>query len=253
MSGSHAHALHYHGHSPVHHLPGEIKLVGLLIFVLSVVSTPPTAIWAFSGYALILMVCLGLSEVPAKFFVTRMAIDLPFVLFAFLIPFVGVAPKIAIGPFSISEPGLLSAWNILVKATLGAGASVLLAATTEVPDVLKGLQRLKVPTVLVAIASFMIRYLDVVAGEFRRTRVAMAARGHNPRTIFDARPLAVASGALFIRSYERGERVHQAMLARGYDGTWPLARRAEIPIRTWIAGLAPAATAMIVAIMARVL
>lgn len=88
-------------------------------------------------------------------------------------------------------------------------------------NLVKGLQRLKVPTVLVAIASFMIRYLDLVAGEFLRTRVAMAARGHSPRTIFDAKPLAVASGALFIRSYERGERAHQAMLARGYDGTWP--------------------------------
>jgi len=253
LSGSHAHALHYHGHSPVHHLPAEIKLVGLLVFVLSVVSTRPTAIWAFSGYALILMIALGLSEVPARFFITRMAIDLPFVLFALLIPFVGVEPKIAIGPFAISEPGLLSAWNILVKATLGAGASVMLAATTEVPDLLRGLQRLKVPVVLVAIASFMIRYLDVVAGEFRRTRVAMAARGHNPRTVFDAKPLAVAGGALFIRSYERGERVHQAMLARGYDGTWPSSGNERIAAKTWIVGLTPALFAVIVAIAARLL
>ena len=253
MSGSHAHALHFHGHSAVHHLPAETKLIGLLLFVLSVVSTPPSVMWAFSGYALILMIVLGLSEVPARFFITRMAIEGPFVLFALLIPFVGLPPKISLGPLSVSEPGLLSAWNILVKATLGTGASVLLAATTEIPDLLRGLQRLKVPTILVAIASFMIRYLDVVAGEFRRTRVAMAARGHNPRTLFDAKPLAVASGALFIRSYERGERVHQAMLARGYTGTWPLTGQATIPWQTWARGLAPAVGAMTIAIVARLL
>lgn len=99
----------------------------------------------------------------------------------------------------------------------------------------------------------MIRYLDVVAAEVRRTRVAMAARGHNPRTVFDAKPLAVASGALFIRSYERGERVHQAMLARGYDGTWPLSDNSHISAKTWIVGLIPALLAIVVAIAARLL
>lgn len=221
MSGAHAHALHYHGHSPLHHAASQVKLAGLFLFVLAVVTTPPVAVWAFSVYTAILVALVGIAAIPPRFFLTRMSIDLPFVLFAFLLPFVGEGPRVDLGFLSLSSAGLLGAWNILVKATLGAGASVLLAATTEVSEIISGLRKLKVPIVFTAIAAFMIRYLEVIAGEMRRTRIAMTARGYNPSWIAQIRPLATAAGALFIRSYERGERVHQAMLARGFTGDFP--------------------------------
>ena len=97
-------------------------------------------------------------------------------------------------------------------------ASIVLAATTPVAELLRGLERLRVPRVLVAIAGFMVRYLDVIAGEVRRMRVARLSRGHDPRWIWQARAVAASAGTLFIRSYERGERVHLAMLSRGYAG-----------------------------------
>jgi cobalt/nickel transport system permease protein len=253
VSGGHAHALHFHGHSPVHRLPAAVKLVGLLVFVLAVVSTPPQAVWAFSGFMMILMVLLVVSEVPARFFLTRLAIDLPFIAFALLLPFVGEGPRVELGPLTVSAAGLLGAWNLIAKATLAAGASVLLAATTEIPDILAGLLRLRVPAVLVAIASFMIRYLEVVAGEFRRTRTSMAARGFEPRSVLDWKPVAVSAGALFIRSFERSERVHQAMLARGYDGSWHAAAQETIPASAWLAGLVPGIVAGAIMLVARAL
>ncbi|HEX2421325.1 MAG TPA: cobalt ECF transporter T component CbiQ [Acidimicrobiia bacterium] len=253
MSGGHPHALHFHGHSPIHRLPGAAKLTGLLAFALAVVSTPPQAVWAFSGFTMILMALLILSEVPARFFLTRLAIDLPFIAFALLLPFVGEGPRVEVGPLTLSAAGLLGAWNLVAKATLAAGASVLLAATTEVPDILAGLSRLRVPAVLVAITSFMIRYLEVVASEFRRTRTAMSARGYEPRSVLDWRPVAVSAGALFIRSYERGERVHHAMLARGYDGNWHAAAREAIPFSVWVTGLIPGIVAAVIMIVARAL
>ncbi|HJU80639.1 MAG TPA: cobalt ECF transporter T component CbiQ [Acidimicrobiia bacterium] len=251
MSGGHAHALHFHGHSPLHRLPAAVKLVGLLAFVLAVVATPARAVWAFSAYALILMVLLVLSEVPARFFLTRLAIDLPFIAFALLLPFVGEGPRFNLGPLTVSAAGLLGAWNLIAKATLSAGASVLLAATTEVPDILAGLSRLRVPPVLVAIASFMIRYLEVVAGEFRRNRIAMAARGYQSRSALDWKPIAVSAGALFIRSFERGERVYQAMLARGYDGRWRMEGQQVIPRTQWLAGLFPGIVAAAIMVASR--
>lgn len=251
MSGGHAHALHFHGHSSIHRLPAAVKLVGLLSFVVAVVATPAQAVWAFSGYAVILMVLLVLSEVPARFFLTRLAIDLPFVAFALLLPFVGEGPRVDLGPFTVSAAGLLGAWNLIAKATLSAGASVLLAATTEIPDILAGLSRLRVPAVLVAIASFMIRYLEVVAGEFRRTRIAMAARGYQPRSALDWKPVAVSAGALFIRSFERGERVYQAMLARGYDGNWRTGAQGAIARSQWLAGLVPGMVAAAIMLASR--
>ena len=100
-------------------------------------------------------------------------------------------------------------------------ASLTLAATTEAPDVLRGLQRLRMPEEIVQIMGFMIRYLDVVTAELSRMMIAMRSRGCDPKSPRHWPTLARAMGALFIRSYERGERVHLAMLSRGYDGRLP--------------------------------
>ncbi|MDH3190808.1 MAG: energy-coupling factor transporter transmembrane protein EcfT, partial [Acidimicrobiia bacterium] len=138
------------------------------------------------------------------------------------------------------------------KAAIGATFSIVLAATTEVPDILKGLSRLRVPPVLTSIASFMIRYLEVVAEELGRVRIAMTARGYSPRWIGQARPIAASAGALFIRSYERGERVYDAMLARGFSGTMPDMGSAPPTSRQWISAMAIPAAALGVAIAALV-
>jgi cobalt/nickel transport system permease protein len=71
---------------------------------------------------------------------------------------------------------------------------------------------------------FMIRYLDVVSDEMRRMKVARESRGFTARNVRHWPVLARSAGALFIRSYERGERVHLAMLSRGYTGTLPSTR-----------------------------
>lgn len=251
MSGTHGHALHYHGHSPVHRAAPQVKLVVLVLFALSVVATPAQQVWAFSGHAVILLAVLAVSGVPPGFFLTRLAIDIPFLLFALFLPLVGAEPRVDLGPITVSEPGLLGAWNILAKATLGAGASVLLVATTEVPAILAGLSRLRVPATITAIASFMIRYLEVVAGELHRTRIAMTARGYNPSWLAQVKPLGISAGSLFIRSYERGERVHQAMVARGFNGVMPdtTIDREE----RWWPALAPAVGAALVMAAARIL
>jgi cobalt/nickel transport system permease protein len=94
-----------------------------------------------------------------------------------------------------------------------------------------------VPSVLVAIAGFMVRYLELIAGELGRMRIAMTSRGHDPRWLWQARPIATAAGALFIRSYERGERVHSAMVSRGFTGEMPRFGGTRAVARQWVAGL----------------
>ncbi len=177
--------------------------------------------WAFAIHGLLLLGVLSLSEIPLAFFFRRLGLEIPFVLFAVFLPFVGSGPFIRVGELVLSQEGLWGAWNIVAKATLGVGASVILVATTEVPHLLRGLDRLHVPRPITAIAGFMVRYLDVTAGEWGRMRTAMAARGYAPRWIGQVRSLGNAGGALFVRSYERGERVFSAMLARGFDGRMP--------------------------------
>ena len=70
----------------------------------------------------------------------------------------------------------------------------------------------------------MLRYLGVIDGQMRRMQVARISRGHDPRRIWQARAVASTVGALFVRTFERGERVHLAMVSRGYAGSMPAVR-----------------------------
>ena len=221
MGAGHGHRLHYHGHSPIHRLPAHIKLVALLAFMLTTVATPRDWYPVFAGYLAALLVVIAISKVPALYIAKRMVIEVPFVVFAILMPFISSGPRTEFLGLTVSEPGLLAAWGLLAKGTLGVIASLTLAATTEPRDLLAGLEKLRLPNQLVQIMGFMIRYLDVVTDEMRRMRVARESRGFRARSIKQWPVVARSAGALFIRSYERGERVHLAMMSRGYTGKLP--------------------------------
>jgi cobalt/nickel transport system permease protein len=96
----------------------------------------------------------------------------------------------------------------------------------------------------------MIRYVDVVAEDMRRMKVARESRGYDPRWLWQARALGASIGALFIRSYERGERVYLAMLSRGYVGRVPQIDGAVAGSGAWAAALALPAVAGLVALAA---
>ena len=221
MGAGHGHRLHFHGHSPVHRAPAHVKLLLLLGFVLVVVATPREWYAAYAGYLAVLLAVIALSRVPAGYLAKRMVVEVPFVVFAVLVPFVATGPRTEVLGLSVSEPGLLAAWGLLAKGTLGVLASLTMAATTEPTAVLAGLQRLRMPELLVQIMGFMIRYLDVVTAEMGRMMTSMRSRGCEPRSPRHWPALARSLGALFIRSYERGERVHLAMVSRGYTGKLP--------------------------------
>ena len=250
MKTTHAHALYVHGTSRVHALEAHIKVAAMLAFVLAVVATPREAFWAFGIHAVLLGIAARAARIPAGFIGRRLLVLIPFVLFAVFLPFLGTGARTDVLGISLSVEGLWGAWTILAKATLGVTASIVMAATTEVPDILQGLDRLKVPRLLTAIAGFMIRYLDVVRGEMHRMRVAMRSRGYDPRWIWQGRALATSAGALFIRSYERGERVYQAMVARGYEGQMPALSTEPARPDSWLRGLAFPVVAWVAAAVA---
>ena len=172
-------------------------------------------------WAAALLVVVAVSQVPPTYLARRMVVEVPFVVFALLLPFIATGPRTELLGLAVSEAGVVAAAGLLMKGTLGVLAALTLAATTEPDDVLRGLQRLRVPDPLVQIMGFMVRYLDVVTGEMGRMLTAMRSRGYDPRSPRHWPVLARSLGALFIRSYERGERVHLAMLSRGYTGTLP--------------------------------
>ncbi|WJV48183.1 cobalt ECF transporter T component CbiQ [Streptomyces flavofungini] len=249
MGAGHAHRLYRHGHSPVHALPPHTKLTAVFCFVVVVVSTPREAMWAYPAYALLLASVAYAARVPLLFWLKRLLIEIPFVAFALLLPFVAQGERTEVLGMSLSVHGLWGAWNVLAKGTLGVAASVLLAATTELRELLLGLQRLKLPPLLVQIASFMIRYGDVVTDEMRRMRIARASRGFEARGVRHWGVLAKSAGALFIRSYERGERVHLAMVSRGYAGSMPVIDEVSATRVQWTYALTLPLTALAVCLL----
>jgi len=225
VGAGHGHKLHYHAHSPVHRAPAHLKVLALLVFVLVVVATPKDWFPAYAGYLMLLGVVVVVSQVPPTYLLKRLFVEVPFVVFAVLLPFIATGPRTEVLGLSVSEPGLLAAWALLAKGTLGVLASLTLAATTEPRDLLAGLERLRLPQQLVQIMGFMIRYVDVVTDEMRRMRIARESRGFTASNPRHWPVVARGAGALCIRSYERGERVHLAMVARGYTGSLPDTRR----------------------------
>jgi cobalt/nickel transport system permease protein len=200
------------------------------------IATPITNFLAYFIYAGLVLAAIYLAQLPLKVVARRSIIEIPFVLFALLMPFFGTGKTFSFAGFELYEEGLKAGAGIIVKGTLGILIAIVLSSTTSARELLRGLERLKMPHLLVQIASFMLRYMNVVNDEMQRMKIARASRGFSATGIQHWRILAQSAGALFIRSYERGERVHLAMLARGYAGRMPDHSKSEITIANLFLG-----------------
>jgi cobalt/nickel transport system permease protein len=180
VSGSHD-QLYLAGASPLHRLAPECKLAAAILFVFTIVATPREAVWAFACFALILLVLARVGQVPVAFMARRLVIEVPFLAFAALMPIVGQGERVEVLGVSLSVAGLWAAWNIVVKATLGVATTVLMAATTPVPDILRGLERLRVPRVFVGTPVGSMAATSERQDHASVFSVAMLVRGENSR------------------------------------------------------------------------
>lgn len=257
MGAGHSHPLYRDGESAVHRAPAEVKIAGLVLFVLAVVSTPREMIWPFAIYAAIVVVVWRVAAIPLRWILPRMLIEAPFIVLAVLLPFAEGGERVTVAGLQLSVAGLWAAWGIVIKGTLGVAASLTVAATTSARELPLALSRLGVPGLVTSMLVLMIRYIDLLSAEVSRMRMARISRGDSPRAIHQISAIAKGVGALFLRSYERGERVYLAMVSRGFDGTVPeLAAVGAGPRATgvqWAAALIPAVAATAVAASAWVL
>ncbi len=201
-------------------MDARAKLIAFTALIIICVSTPPRAYWAFAVYFGLLVAAWIVSRVPVTYVLKRASIVLPFILaVAIFVPlFKHGGAVYHWGPFTFYGAGLLVLWNVAAKSTISVLSIVMLGATTSFPDLLKGLERLKVPHLLIAIVSFMYRYIFVLGDEASRMKRARDSRGWSGSWVWHAKVVGHMIGHLFLRSYERGERVYDAMAARGYEG-----------------------------------
>ena len=225
----------------------------VLAFISVSVSTPITRWPAFVAFFLLLVAAALASKIPLLLLFKRALIEIPFIFFAILMPFFGTGEKFEIAGIELYREGLLAGTSIVVKGTLGVLAAVILSTTTTAREILRGLERLKLPAVMVQIASFMLRYINVISDEMQRMKVARESRGFEATGIKHWKILATSAAALFIRSYERGERVHLAMLSRGFDGNLPQSELRRVGVNVWLKALSISIIALLISILTQVI
>jgi cobalt/nickel transport system permease protein len=213
--------LYIHRHSPIHDLPPHFKILSLLTFLIVCVATPIQNYWALIGFFLTISTLLAIAKLPVLTIAKRATIEVPFLVFAFLMPFFSSGERFEVLGLEISRPGAIAAASIITKGTIGVLTAILLSGSTPAREILRGFELLKLPSLLVQIMTFMLRYMNVITDEMERMKVARLSRGFEERGIRDWKFIAGTAGALFVRSYERGERVHTSMIARGYEGELP--------------------------------
>lgn len=216
--------------SPIHGLDPRIKIIAFFSLLLAVVLTPITLWQKFAIYAVILLSLILVSEVPIKFVLKRSSVIIPFVgLVAIGLPFLGDGGgSLSSGVFTVTQSATLIFLNVLVKSWLCVLTMIALTSTTPFSKLLNGLQRLKVPTVFVIILSFMYRFVFILGDELDRMVRARDARTFTPSWFQSLKTAGNMIGTLFLRSYERGERVYAAMRSRGYDGKIKLGQELKL-------------------------
>jgi cobalt/nickel transport system permease protein len=209
--------------SAIHRLDPRAKIVTFVTITVVAVSAPLDRWPVYVVCAAALVTLAAVARVSPRDIWRRGRWVLPLVLMVgIFVPLVrSGGTSYELGPLTVHEAGLAVFAAVAVKSIIGVCSAVLLTATTSFPDVLGGLQAMRMPSVLVLIASLMYRYMYVIVEEVGRMRAALSARAYRPRNALQAGAIGRLASSLFLRSYERGERVHLAMLARGYTQGMP--------------------------------
>lgn len=214
----------------IHRLDPRVKALATIVFIVSNALLPDGAWMAFAFAWLFLLALNLLSKLGIDFTLKRSIIALPFALIAvsvlFSLPGEPLSTfRFLMWGFTITDNGLLRFMSILIRSWLSVQMAILLVATTRFPDLIHALEHLRVPAVLTTIIAFLYRYLFVLTDEvFRLLRAresrsgAVAGLRSGRGVLWRAKIAGGMAGQLFLRSYERSDRIYHAMIARGYAG-----------------------------------
>jgi cobalt/nickel transport system permease protein len=212
-----------YGDTIVHRLDPTAKLLVTLTFVVAVVSFPKYAVASLIPFFLFPIVMASLANLPFGFLLRKLALVSPFALcIGVFNPLLDRELMIQLGPLTITG-GWVSFGSVMVRFVLTVSAALILIATTSFPGICNGLERLKVPRVVVIQLMFLYRFIFVLTEEAlrmvraRRTR-SFGEKGPNPKLFVHI------LGLLFLRTVDRAERVYWAMRNRGFDGEIRLMR-----------------------------
>ena len=207
------------GDSLIHKLDPRFRLVFAALFSLTVALATQFTVLALSvsvSLVLILTARLRIREV-----LRRVAVVFGFLLLIWVILPITFAGEglYHIYPFTITRPGVVLSAQITLKSIAILLALMALLATMTIAVLGHALHRLRLPGKLVHLMLMTYRYIFVFEQEYARLWTAAKIRGFQSGTnIHSYKTYAYLIGMLFVRASARAERVHQAMLCRGFNG-----------------------------------
>lgn len=219
--------------SPIHRLDPRVKLLFSILIIIYVVSLPRiheknmVRLFAVEAYLLLLVLASGLD---LRYFFLRILAILPFGLgIALIQPFLRPAfiENYTVYPLdlplglSITYEGIAFGSTLLAKFLVCITAVILLSSTTRLRDMVTAADRIGIPRQFTLLLSMMVRYLFLFWAVLKRIRIAQQTRLFDiwnkdvPRR-WVIEQVGNSMSAIFIRSYEQGERTYISMLCRGY-------------------------------------
>lgn len=219
-----------HGDTAIHRLDPRAKVLVTLFFIVSVVSFGKYHVSALFPFFLYPAALIALADLPALFVVRKTVLVLPFaVVIGIFNPLLDRHILLQVGPLGISG-GWISCASIIVRAALTVSAAFILVAIAGFPAICAALQRLGMPRVFAVQLLFLYRYIFVLMDEGKRMSLARELR------TFGGKGLGVThfgslAGHLLLRTWERAERIHRAMLARGFTGEFHVRRAIGFGVR----------------------
>jgi len=209
------------GTSSLHMLDPRAKLVAAAVYSIVV-----AVIGDFLALVVALVfaaVLLSLARLDAGRLLRRLVVVNAFIAFLWLfLPWSVSGEALAKwGPITVTREGVLLAIRLTLRCNAIVCACIALLGTSRIVDVAHALRALRVPKKLVVVLFFCVRYIDVIHAERRRLMDAMRIRGFRPRTnAHTYHTYANLVGLLLVRSHDRAARIYEAMLCRGFDGTF---------------------------------
>jgi cobalt/nickel transport system permease protein len=232
-------------------------------FILTLSLLPPGEFLLYGLLLIALFIGAHFSGCSPVYLIKRSAIALPFTLGALTLLFTIPGETLMTVPifgFDISIDGAIRFASIVARSWISVQAAILLVILTKFTDLMWGLQGLHTPSILVSVAGFTYRYLDILRSEASRLRTARQARSATlsgskggGSLLWRARVTGWMVGSLMIRSMERSERIYNAMLARGYSGEVKTLTRFELRSRDYWSIAVAATSAVIVILVAHFL
>lgn len=220
----------------IHRLHPLTKLLVTFAILVTVTSFQRDAISGLLPLLFYPVLVFTLADIPARLILKRLMLVEPLIVGIGLLNPILDRQISMIGTLAVSH-GWLTLFSIILKSSLTVLAALLLVATTDLSQLAGALRLLRVPRLMVTLLILIYRYLSVLAGETARTLRAYALRapGH-PGVKFAA--WGSLAGQLLLRSFDRAERLHQAMQLRGFKGDFQLPAVVRLTWKdaAWLAG-----------------